>query len=732
MPSSPSKDVTAPPNRSSDSDALRRMLNPGHVAVVGASRDENSVGGLLFRNLLECDFEGDVYAVNPNADEIAGQPVYDRITDCPQTPDLAIVTVPAKLVLQVVDEAGECGVPAACVITAGFSETEDSGRDRADELLQCARRHSMRLVGPNCMGLLNASPRVRLNATFSHVFPDGGRVGMLSQSGAVGLTVLSHAARSQLRLSTFVSLGNKLDVAANDLVAYWQQDDDTDVLLMYLESLDDPRTFRELARRTTREKPMVVLKAGRSSAGRRAAASHTAAVAGEDAAADALFRQSGVLRMNQLREAFQTTELLVGQPAPRGNRVAIVTNGGGPGILAADACQQHGLNVPELSGELRRRVEALLPSTAAIGNPIDLLADADSETYRKVIEVVGSSDEVDALMIVFIPPIVTRAEDVAEEIAAAKDNLPPELPVVAVFTGSDQPTESLSRNSVSCFEFPEEAARAMGHVWRWSQWRGRPDGRVIRPDRIDLAHARQTVAAALAAESDRANDGEQTEDKVWLSGQQTSELLKAFGVHVAEAEFVSDRRAAAEAQRNLATPVAVKIDAPIHKTDVGGVALGCESPEETSHAVDRLEQALRRAGKEQYLGRYLVQSMVAGGIEIAVGVRRDPAYGPLVMVGFGGEMLELLGDVSIGLTPLSDRDVQDMLESLRTFPLLQGYRGKPAQNVDALKDLIYRIATLAEEVDELVELDLNPVFVHRDGVTVADMRLAVRATEHAA
>lgn len=709
--------------------SIHSMLNPKCVAVVGASRDAKSVGGLLFRNLIDCEFEGDVYAVNPKADEIAGQPVYARIADCPQTPDLVIVAVPTKVVPDVLDEAGNMGVASACVITAGFSEADKTGKQRAHDLLEIARRHSMRLIGPNCMGLLNASPRVRLNATFSHVFPEGGRVGMLSQSGAIGLAVLSQAAQSQLRLSTFVSLGNKLDVTANDLLEYWSQDEETDAILMYLESLDDPRGFRELARQTIRTKPIVVLKAGRTLVGRRAASSHTAAVAGEDAAADALFRQSGVLRVHHLREAFQTTRLLVNQPPPRGNRVAIITNGGGPGILAADACHEFGLEVPELSGSLREQLDELLPSTAATGNPIDLLADADADKYRQAFELIGQSDEVDSIMTVFIPPIVTKAEDVAKAIAKAKDGLSSKLAIASVFMGSEQPVDELSQSSIPIYAFPEEAAHAMGNVWRWAQWRDRPEGQVVRPKGIDRQRADTVVTEVCRATSDDDPNHDQQENKYWLSGRQATDLLKAYGVRLADAEFVSSADEAAEAQQKLAKRVAVKVDAPIHKSEIDGVILGCETPGQASKAVGQLEEALQRSDKQQYKGSYMVQAMIPDGIEMAMGIRRDPSFGPLLMVGFGGEMLELIGDVSLSLTPITDLDAQEMIESLQTYPLLKGYRGKPACDIEGMKDLMYRVATLAEEVDELVELDLNPVFVQPNGVTAADVRLAIRSAE---
>lgn len=704
-----------------DLEGLSRLLRPRRIAVVGASRNEQHVGGLLLRNLLRGGFAGEVYPVNPKASEIQGQPAYARISACPTVPDLAIIAVPAEMVPDVVEEAGRVGVAAVCVISAGFAEAGDEGARRAQELLKTVHRHGMRMIGPNCMGLLNAADDVRMNATFSPTFPKRGRVGMLSQSGALGLAVLDHAEERNLGLSTFVSVGNTLDLTASELLQYWEQDADTDVLLLYLESLGDAREFHRQARRIARKKPIVVVKSGRTAAGERAASSHTAALAGRDTAADALFSQSGVIRTDTLREMFEMTELLVSQRIPRGHRVAIITNGGGPGIMAADACQAHGLEVPALGEAVQAELEKRLPEAAAVSNPVDILAGGDAAAYEHALKTVGTSGEVDVLLTIFIPPIVTEPVDVANSLVRAQRMLPSDLPIVGVFMGRNGPPQPLVDASIPVYPFPEEAARAIGRAARWSAWRSRTPEEPVRPAGIDEPRARAVVRQALQ------RDVPDDDPSLWMTTSEATELLDAYGVPLAESRFVSDAAAAADAQRAFDAPVAVKVDAPIHKTDVGGVVLGCKTPEEAAEAVEQIAESLQQADQRDYAGGYLVQKMIEGGVEFAVGVREAPVFGPVLMVGLGGELLELLGDVCLGLPPLSQREAREMLESLKSYPLLRGYRGQPARDTEALLDLIHRVGALAEDLDVLAELDLNPVFVKTEGVVAADVRLRRRS-----
>lgn len=706
-----------------DLDRIRRFLSPQRVAVVGASRDESSIGGVLLGNLREAGFAGDIYPVHPEAGEIQGLDAYPSIAECPEVPDLALIVVPAKIVLQVVEEAGQAGVPAVCVISAGFGETGSEGRRHGQELLEIVRRHGMRMVGPNCMGLTNAAESVRLNATFSHTFPAAGRVGMLSQSGAVGLLVLDHAEEFQLGLSSFVSVGNQLDVCANDLLPYWEQDGDTDVLLLYLESIGSPDVFRRHASRIARQKPIVVVKSGRTEAGERAASSHTAAVAGQDRVADALFVQSGVIRAQTLRAMFETTEMLTTGRIPGGRRVGIITNGGGPGILAADACAAAGLEVPAWSEATRQELAALLPAEASAGNPVDLLAGADAEVFERVLRIAGSSQEVDMLLVLFIPPIVTDASEVAQAVARAQDELVSAIPIVAVFMGRNRRPQQLIDASIPAYAFPEDAAGVLGQVARWAEWCRQPTQEPVRPAGVDPDRGRATIRRAYSEGSPDPEQG------LWMTTWQAAELLDAYGIPFASFQVVVDAEEAAEAQRAIAAPVALKLDAPIHKTDVGGVVLGCETPEQAAEAVSQIRHALEQAGESRYAGRYLVQEMLGDGVELALGMRTDPSFGPVLMVGLGGEWLELLGDVCVRLPPLTDGEARAMLESLAVFPLLTGYRGRPARDVEALLDLIHRLGALALDQPEIAELDLNPVFVQTEGVRAADVRLRLRAPE---
>lgn len=699
---------------------LRRFFRPEKVAVVGASRNRTSIGGLVFDNILEGGFTGVVYPVNPNAPYVQGVAAYATLADCPDVPDLVFVCVPSRFVNDIVDEAGELGVKAVCVISAGFAEVDEAGEALQDDLLERARSYGLRIVGPNCMGLLNGNDDIRMNGTFSQTFPKAGRVSMSSQSGALGLAVLEHVHALGLGISTFVSVGNKADISGNDLLLYWEQDPDTDVILMYLESFGNPRKFSRIARRVSRRKPIVAVKSGRTSAGVRAASSHTAAISSGDTAVQALFRQTGVIRTDTLEEMFDVATLLSSQGLPSGNKVAILTNAGGPGILAADALEANGLEVPPLSNRTIEQLRAFLPAEAGVGNPVDMIASASPEAYRRAMEVLGNADEVDMVFTIFIPTGTTDTGDVAAALVAARDALPDDVPVVSVFMQSDGVPSALSEAKIPTFSFPEAAARAMGRVARYSRWRRRPLGDVVEPEGLDRDTARRIVDDALAGADDTST---------WLSSQQAEDLLRAYGVPLARSRVVADAEEGARTQAEFGTPVAVKVAAPIHKTDVGGIELGLDSPEAVAEAIGRIRQSLIDADLAQHADAFLIQEMVGDGLEMVVGVTHDPSFGPIVMAGMGGTLVELLRDVSVRITPLTDVDVDDMLGGLRMAPLLTGYRGAPPADVAALKDLLYRINAMVEDLPEVAELDLNPIFVRPDGqgVVGVDVRLKLQA-----
>ncbi len=702
--------------------ALRAVFQPSSIAVIGASRDPTTIGGLVFDNLLRGRYHGPVYPVNPSAGHVQSVAAYKSVADCPTVPEMVLVCVPAPLVEDVVHEAARLGSKAAVIVSSNFSEAGEEGAERERILMRTVRGHGIRVVGPNCMGVLNADLDYRMNATFSQVFPPPGRVAFSSQSGALGLAILAAAQRLGLGLSSFASIGNKADLSSNDLLQYWEADPDTDVILLYLESFGNPRKFGRIARRIGRTKPIAAVKSGRTAAGERAASSHTGALAAGDVAVEALFRQAGVIRTETMEELFNVATILANQPVPAGRGVAILTNGGGPGILAADACESHGLVVGELAPETLRRLSELLPAEAGIRNPVDMIASATAEAYGRAMRILADDPRVDSLLVIFVPPVVTRAEDVAHEMvtaaAAINRDLPDaaRVPVVSVFMSEEGLPAELAEAGIPSFRFPEGGAQALGHVARYGEWRARPLGSVVQVDDADVGAARGVVAEALA----RAGDA----DDVWLDAREADRLLAAFGITTAQSRVVATPEEAAAAQAELGTAVAVKAAAPVHKTELGGVRLGLGRPEQVADAVRQIRGDLVRAGRADVADAgFLIQEMVGDGVEMVVGVSHDETFGPILLVGMGGILVELLKDVSVRIHPLTDVDVEEMLAGLRGRPLLAGYRGSDPVDVDALKALLFRVSALVEEVPEVDELDLNPVFVRRRGIAAVDARI---------
>jgi acetate---CoA ligase (ADP-forming) len=703
--------------------ALESVFSPRSVAVVGASRDPKTIGGLVFDNILRGRFSGPVYPVNPSAEHVQSVAAYKRLADCPTVPEMVLVCVPAPFVEDVVHEAARLGTKAAVIISAGFNEAGPEGAERERALMEVVRSHGIRVIGPNCMGVLNANADMRMNGTFSQVFPPPGRVAFSSQSGALGLAILAAAERLGLGLSSFASIGNKADLSGNDLLQYWEADEETDVILLYLESFGNPRKFGRIARRIGRRKPIVAVKSGRTAAGERAASSHTGALAAGDVAVDALFRQAGVVRVDTLEEMFDVATILSNQPVPAGRGVAVLTNGGGPGILAADACESNGLSVPELAPETIEKLEAFLPAEAGIRNPVDMIASANAENYGRAMRVLAEDPNVDTLLVIFIPPVVTRAEDVAAEMAAAAADInagkprEEQVPVVSVFMSEQGYPDELAQAHIPAFTFPEDAARAIGRIARYGEWRNKPLGNVVEVTDADVPAAREVVAEALG----------ESEPEAWLTAEQAERLLSAFGITTAKSRIVATPEDAARAQEEIGAAVAVKAAAPVHKTELGGVRLGLSRPEQVADAVRQISGDLERAGRADVVEQgFLIQEMVGDGIEMVVGVSHDRTFGPILLAGMGGTLVELLKDVSVRIHPLTDVDVDEMLTGLRGYPLLTGYRGSDPVDVEAFKALLFRMSALVEEVPEIDELDLNPVFVRRRGVAAVDARIKLR------
>ncbi|MFN8035597.1 MAG: GNAT family N-acetyltransferase [Acidimicrobiia bacterium] len=695
----------------SEARSIQRILAPRSIAVIGAGRHHGTIGHELFRNLLAGEFAGSLFPIHPTAESVAGVRAYRRITDVPDDVDLAVVVVPAGSVDEVVQDCAAKNVRGLVVISAGFAELGGAHADEEHRLVETARRHGMRLVGPNCMGVINTNADVRMNATFAPYEPRPGRVAFSSQSGALGIELLGQAARLGLGISTFVSVGNKADVSGNDLLQYWEDDPDTDVILLYLESFGNPRKFARLARRVSRAKPIVAVKSGRSSAGRRAASSHTAALASPDNAIDALFHQAGVVRVDTLEQLLDTARVLAHQPLPAGRRLAIVSNGGGPGILAADAAEHAGLDVPELAETTQDVLRSFASPDATVRNPIDLVASAPAAHYEQALRAVLADPGVDAVLAIFVPPLVTEAVDVAAAITVAASTRP-DKPVVACFLGRTGMLDALGGGdrAVPSFAFPESAVASIGRAADYADWRRRPQGSVPELAGIDLDRARDLVDAHAGSHP----------AGVWLDPDVATELCACFGLPVTPVRRVADAASAVEAADAFGYPVALKAASPriVHKTDAGAVRVGLESADEVQSAFVELRAALG-----DRMGGAVVQPMIGDGIETIVGVTHDPSFGPLVLFGMGGVSAELLRDTAVRILPITDADAHELVRSLRTSPLLEGYRGSTRVDLAALEDVMVRIGRMADEVPEIVELDCNPVIASEHGVALVDVKV---------
>ena len=680
--------------------SLAPFFAPETVAVIGASPRSGSIGGELFRNILRGEYTGVAYPVNRSGSAVAGVRGYVSVAAIGEPVDLAVVCLPGSAVIAAAEEALAAGVRALCVISAGFAETGSQGTARQEELLALVRGHGARLLGPNCLGI--AVSRPRLNATFGPRALPPGNVGFSSQSGALGLAVLERAADRRLGLSSFVSIGNKADISSNDLLEYWENDADTDVVLLYLESFGNPRKFARVARRVARTKPIIAMKAGRTGAGARAASSHTAALAGSEAAVDALFHQAGVLRVDTLEELLDVTSLLATQPLPRGRRVAVLTNAGGLGILCADACESAGLELPPLADATVEALRTVLPSEASVANPIDMLGSAVGRTYEQVLPVVLRDPGIDSAVVLFVPPVVAGAEEVAQAIVRAVEEAgDAEKPVLACVISSEGIPVSFSSASLAAFSYPESAAQALGRAADRAEWLRAPQGRVIELEGVDALQAREVVRAA----------GER-----WLTPAEARTLLQAYGVPLVAERNAGDVDEAVAAAEDLGYPIVLKTaQAGVHKTERGGVALDLRDEEAVREAAERIGSP------------FIVQPLVRGGAELLVGAVQDPVFGPLAAVGPGGVLAELIGDARFRLAPLTDADADELVHSGKVGRLLGGFRGAPASDAAAVSDLLLRVSRLVDDQPEVAELDLNPVIAGPDGCVAVDARIRVAA-----
>ncbi len=698
---------------------LDELFRPRSVAVVGASNRPGHVGTSLFRNLLQAGFQGVVYPVNPTWKSVSGVRCYPDVASLPEAPDLGVVIVPAPRVAGVVRELGARGARGVIVISAGFREVGEAGRALEDEVVRAAGEYRMSLVGPNCFGVFNTDPAVGLNATFSESLPPAGGIAFVSQSGALGAGILQYGIAERIGFSRFVSVGNRAGVDENDLLGALGDDPATRVILLYVESLADGRRFLEAARAVTERTPVLVIKSGRSAVGERAAKSHTGSLAqsGRDELYDCLFEQAGVQRVETLGDLFRCAKIFAKGLDLAGPRLAVLTNSGGPGIVAADAASRRGLELPPPEPTLQAELRPRLPPIASLGNPVDMTADASADLYRSTLAALLASPGYDGALVIATPTGTMTGAAVAAAILAAKRTSA--KPVVGCMFGlTDLSSEvgTLEDGGVPTFTFPEEAIGGLGALARYRAWRARPRTNV-RTFPIDGAAADAVIARARA-------DGVTV-----LPEYAARRLLEAYGLRFPGSALAATPDEAVRQADRLGYPVVMKVASPdiSHKTDVGGVALGLADSASVRAAWARLDAAVRSAAPAARREGFEIERQVRGGKEVLIGLQRDPGFGPIVVFGMGGIYVEVLRDVTFRLAPLRELSARHMIESVRGFPLLRGVRGEPPSDLAAIAEAIERISQLAVERPEVVELDVNPLLVQPEGegVVAVDARVVL-------
>jgi acyl-CoA synthetase (NDP forming)/GNAT superfamily N-acetyltransferase len=697
-------DAVAGREQRADVASLEPLLAPRSVAVIGAGHRPGSIGRSILLNIHDAGFTGTVYAVNPHELHLAGVTWAASPAALPEPPDLAIVTVPAVGVVDVTQELGKRGTRSVVVISSGLDTAQSAG------LLDACRRWGMRLVGPNCFGV--AVPSLGLDATFAVHHPSPGRAGLVVQSGGVGVALLEHFSRLGIGISSFASVGDKLDVSGNDMLQWWAEDGATRLAVLYLESFGNPRKFARTAARVSEHMPVLTVHAGRSAPGQRAAASHTAAAAAPLITRQALFEQAGVIATTSFGELLEAAVLLSEQPVPAGSRVMVLSNAGGAGVLAADACVEAGLSVATPSHPAQARLAALLPPGAALGGPVDTTAAVSASVFTEALAIVAADSAVDAVLALIVP---TAAADLIPALTAAQ--LP--VPLATVILDQADSVRLLpgpgDGPGVPAYAYPESAARALSRAARYGSWRSRPKDTVPELEGLEVAEARALIDEFL----------EQVPGGGWLPATDAERLLRCYQLPLAPSRMVTDADEAAEAATALGGQVALKAEVPglVHKSDAGAVLLGLDGPEAARAGFTQLA--------ERFAGNFagaLVQPMITGGTEVIIGVVQEPVFGPLVVFGLGGVATEVLGDHAARLAPLTTADADDLIHSIRAAPLLLGHRGQPPADIAGLRDTLLKISRLADDLPQVAELDLNPVIARAEGITAVDAR--IRVTGH--
>lgn len=701
---------------------LTALFAPKSVAVIGASTKPDSLGQAVFKNILFHGYRGVVYPVNPKAKSILGVKAYPSVLEIPDEIDLAVIIVPAPSVASVLEECGRKGVQAAIVISAGFKEIGEEGAQRERELASIAQRYGIALLGPNCLGIINTDPAVSLNATFAPGMPRRGNIAFISQSGALGVAALEYAQRQKIGLSKFISIGNKADLHENHLLDYLKDDPLSDVILLYLEDLEDPQGFHRLATEITSERPkkipILAIKSGRTLEGAKAATSHTGALAGSDEVYDSVFMQSGVLRVETIEELFDYALAFAHQPLPKGNKIAIVTNAGGAGILATDAAVRHGVQLAEFTEATATRLRELLPPTVNVANPVDMTGEPNEQRYETIVRTVLADPNVAGVVVIAAPHILMSLENIARHIVrAVHETDKPVLACLMAVTDARPAIEILEEAHIPHYSFPERAARALAAMARYHDWVHRPRTEYRVFTDVQLNQAKEIILSAKRA------------GRTLLLEPEAHDLLKAYGFPVLRYRFAKTEEETLKAADEIGYPVVLKVVSPqiAHKVDVGGVKLNIQDTHKLRESFRQMLTDVQRAKPGVQILGVFVQEFVQGGKETILGLKRDPLFGPLLMFGLGGIYVEALRDVTFRIAPIRELGVHRMIRQIRGFKILEGFRGEPPSDIDALAECLARLSQLATQVEEIVELDINPliVFERGRGARVVDARIVI-------
>ena len=700
---------------------LDKIMKPKSIAVIGASTKPKTIGSEIMQRLRDYKFNGKIYPVNPKGGIIEGFQAYTSIEEVPGEVDLAVIVVNAKFVLDTIDQCHQKGIKGICIITAGFKETGAEGAELEKQLLNKVKEYGMRCVGPNCLGVLNTNPDVMMDATFAESLPVRGDIGFVSQSGALGGGILNILKDLNIGFAQFVSIGNQADINAETMLEYWENDDDVKQILLYMESIQNPQNFRKLASRITKKKPILALKSGRSAAGASAASSHTGSLAGADKAAAALLKQSGVIREFSLKNLFANAKAFSNCPIPKGNRVAIITNSGGPGIMATDAICESGMQMAKITDETKAKLRSFLPSAASVKNPIDMIASAPIEHYIQTLETVIADENVDMIMVIYLPFLGLKDIDVAQALIDIKAKNP-QKPIVGVFMTTNDFFGKIANMNVNMpfYMYAEEAAEALLRLDEQRQWMNKPAGKIPCYD-VDREKAAAIIKKSISEGRDQ------------LTTLESIDVLQAYGIRACKYGLATDEEQVVTLGNSIGYPVVMKMTSKTtsHKTDVGGVVVNIRSEEQLRNEYKALLKRLEDKGLLDGLEGVIIQEMVKGNREMVCGIATDPQYGPMMMFGLGGVFVEVMKDVNFRIAPLTDEDAMDMITSVKAYKLLQGARGTTPAQIGQIQETLLRLSQLVSDFKFIDELDINPLLISEktgEGIAV-DGRIKVRLKE---